>query len=47
MIQHAIDIEATLSQGKLDVGVFAPEDMLEVERAHELVDDIAVDLGNM
>ncbi|KAF2658030.1 hypothetical protein K491DRAFT_593966 [Lophiostoma macrostomum CBS 122681] len=37
---HSIDVEATVRNGALDVGVFAPETMLGLEDAERLVNDI-------
>jgi hypothetical protein len=33
--QHSIDIEMTVTDGKLDVGLFCPESMVSLERAEE------------
>ncbi|KAJ9649489.1 hypothetical protein H2199_000264 [Coniosporium tulheliwenetii] len=38
---HSLDIEATVRHGALDVGVFAPVEMLDLEHAEELVQDLA------
>lgn len=35
---HAIDIEATVREGHLDVGIFAPGDMISLEQGEELID---------
>ena len=35
--QHAVDIEVTVANGKLDLGLFAPEDMLSLQKAEEVV----------
>ncbi|XP_014554506.1 hypothetical protein COCVIDRAFT_104780 [Bipolaris victoriae FI3] len=35
---HAIDIEATVREGYLDVGVFAPGDMISLEQGEEFVE---------
>jgi hypothetical protein len=38
--QFALDVEATVRNGALDVGVFAPEAMLGLEGAEVLVRDL-------
>ena len=35
--QHAVDIEATIQHGALDVGIFAPEDMLDLQQGEEMM----------
>lgn len=42
-MQHAIDVEATVRHGKLDIGVFAPGEMLGLERAEHLVEGLVRD----
>ncbi|KAF1948057.1 hypothetical protein EJ02DRAFT_472530 [Clathrospora elynae] len=37
---QGIDVEATIRNGSLDVGVFAPTDMLSLEEGKKLVEDI-------
>jgi hypothetical protein len=43
-IQHALDIEATIKDGALDVGVFAPQEMMDLEEGEKLMEDIRVEL---
>ncbi|EOA83000.1 uncharacterized protein SETTUDRAFT_141443 [Exserohilum turcica Et28A] len=43
MYLHAIDVEATVRHGKLDIGVFAPGEMLGLERAEHLVEGLVRD----
>jgi hypothetical protein len=38
--QHAVDVEATVLNGALNVGVFAPGGMLDVEGAGKLLQDV-------
>ena len=38
--QHAVDIEATVRNGALDVGVFAPCAMMDVEGAEKVVEGV-------
>ena len=51
-MQHSVDVEATVRNGALDVGVFAPETMLNIEGAEKLVGGIksgfegVVDIGS-
>ena len=45
--QHAVDIEATIRNGKLDVGVFAPTDMLSLEDGEKLVEDLRLELEGL
>ncbi|RMZ71730.1 nonribosomal peptide synthetase 2 [Pyrenophora seminiperda CCB06] len=45
---HALDIEATVRRnGKLDIGLFAPEEMLGLEKGEELVRDLARELERL
>lgn len=41
---HAVDIEATVRDGALDVGVFVPVEMLELEEAEKLVNGLKLEL---
>ncbi|KAF2712300.1 hypothetical protein K504DRAFT_452517 [Pleomassaria siparia CBS 279.74] len=41
---HAIDIEATIRNGALDVGVFAPEGMVDMKNGEKLIEDIRQEL---
>jgi amino acid adenylation domain-containing protein len=45
--KHAIDVEATIRDGKLDVGVFAPEEMLGLQDAEGLVEEMGRTLGGL
>jgi hypothetical protein len=47
LIQHAIDIEATIRNGHLDIGVFAPTQMLSLQDGEKLVDDMRLELENL
>lgn len=42
--QHAIDIEATLRNNALDVGIFAPEDMLSLNAAEGMMRELKREL---
>ncbi|KAF2687160.1 nonribosomal peptide synthetase 2 [Lentithecium fluviatile CBS 122367] len=44
---HAIDVEATIRNGALDVGVFAPEEVLNLWDGEKLVDDIRLGLEGL
>jgi hypothetical protein len=35
--QHAIDVEATIRNGALDVGIFAPTEMMGLQDGEDLV----------
>ncbi|EUC45908.1 hypothetical protein COCMIDRAFT_94185 [Bipolaris oryzae ATCC 44560] len=37
---HAIDVEATVREGYLDVGIFAPGEMISLEQGEELVEGL-------
>ena len=37
--QHSVDIEMTITDGKLDVGLFCPEDMIDLEQANEALEE--------
>jgi len=39
-VQQSLDVEATVRDGALDVGVFCPEDMLEVHGAEKFIDEV-------
>ncbi|RAR05078.1 nonribosomal peptide synthetase 2 [Stemphylium lycopersici] len=41
---HAIDVEATISNGALDVGVFAPTEMLSLQDGEQLLEDLKREL---
>lgn len=45
--QHAIDVEATIRNGNLDVGVFAPTDMLSQADGEELIQDLKDELDRL
>ena len=38
--QHSIDIEMTVADGKLGVGIFCPEEMLGLEKAEEALQEL-------
>jgi amino acid adenylation domain-containing protein len=44
VMQHAIDIEATIRNGALDVGVFAPTTMLSLQDGEDLIQHLRVQL---
>ncbi|KAF2115717.1 hypothetical protein BDV96DRAFT_492707 [Lophiotrema nucula] len=44
---HAVDVEATIRNGALDVGIFAPEEMLGLEAAEKMVADISHELEGL
>lgn len=46
-IQHAIDVEATIRNGALDVGVFATVGMLSLEGVERLVEGIRLEFENL
>lgn len=46
-MQHAVDIEATVRNGALDIGVFAPVEMLELEEGEELIENLRLELGGI
>ncbi|KAH6616759.1 hypothetical protein C7974DRAFT_51796 [Boeremia exigua] len=41
---HAIDVEATIRDGKLDVGVFAPTEMMSLEDGEKLIENLRSEL---
>lgn len=45
--QFALDIEATIRDGALDVGIFAPEEMLVLGEADSLVGRMKEALGGL
>ncbi|KZM27170.1 catalytic [Ascochyta rabiei] len=44
---HAIDVEATIRGGQLDVGIFAPTEMLGLEDAERLVEGVRTELEGL
>ncbi|KAJ8117348.1 hypothetical protein OPT61_g1437 [Boeremia exigua] len=44
---HAIDVEATVRNGSLDVGVFAPTSMLSLEDGEKLIKELVLELEGM
>lgn len=38
--QHAVDIEVALHDGALDIGVFAPVDMLSLAEGRNLIEEL-------
>lgn len=40
ILQHAIDIEAKVRDGALDIGVFAPSGLLSLTEGEKLVEDL-------
>ncbi|KAF2084781.1 nonribosomal peptide synthetase 2 [Saccharata proteae CBS 121410] len=46
-LQHALDLEATIRGGKLDVGVFGPRGMVDVEDAERIINDVVADLEGL
>lgn len=45
--QHAVDIEATIRGGKLDVGVFAPTHILSLEEGEKVVEGLRSELERL
>lgn len=43
-MQHAIDVEATVRNGALDLGIFAPEEMLDLPTGEKLLEDLKTEL---
>lgn len=43
-LQHAIDVEAAISDGKLSIGVFSPDKMMGLQDAEKLMEDIGTAL---
>jgi hypothetical protein len=46
-IQHALDVEATVRDGALDVGVFAPQGMMSLEEGERLMQDLRTELEGL
>ena len=46
-MQHAIDVEATIRNGALHVGVFAPTEMLSLQNGEQLVEDLRRELERL
>ena len=46
-LQHAVDIEATIRNGALDVGIFAPEEMMSIADAEGVVEEIRAELNKL
>lgn len=47
IVKYAIDIEATVRDGALDVGVFAPAEMMSLEDGKKLIADIKAELESL
>jgi hypothetical protein len=47
LCQHAVDVEATIHDGALDVGVFAPTEMLGLQDAEDLVRNVKLELEGL
>jgi hypothetical protein len=45
--QHAVDVEATVRNGALDVGIFAPTSMVSLEEGERLLEDMRDVLGDV
>ena len=45
--QHGVDIEATIRDGKLAVGVFAPTHLLTLENGEKLVEALGVGIEKL
>jgi len=45
--RHAIDVEATVRNGALDMGVFAPAEMLSVQQGESLLEDVKMELAGV
>lgn len=46
-VQHSLDIEATVQAGRLNMGVFCNADLLNVQKADQLVKDMAEEFKRM
>ncbi|KAH7356226.1 hypothetical protein BKA66DRAFT_428480 [Pyrenochaeta sp. MPI-SDFR-AT-0127] len=44
---HAIDVEATIRNGVLDMGIFAPTNMLSLEQGEKLAEDLRKELASI
>ncbi|KAK4902807.1 hypothetical protein LTR27_000746 [Elasticomyces elasticus] len=44
---YSVDLEATVTQGALDVGLFAPEDMLSLERGERVLKELQAMLAGL
>lgn len=45
--QHSIDIEATVRDGALDVGLFGPTELLSLADGEKLIEDLKFELGKL
>lgn len=45
--QHAVDIEATVRDGGLDVGLFAPVEMMGLQEGEKLIEELRVELQHL
>lgn len=45
--QHAIDVEATIRNGALDIGIFAPTEMMSLQDGEELARDLKKQLEEL
>jgi hypothetical protein len=43
-MQHAIDVEATVQNNFIDVGIFAPVEMLHLEDGKKLIEGVKLEL---
>ncbi|KAF3036183.1 nrps [Didymella heteroderae] len=44
---HAVDVEATVRDGKLDVGIFAPTSMMSLEEGERLIEELRIELEGL
>ncbi|OAG07938.1 uncharacterized protein CC84DRAFT_1173526 [Paraphaeosphaeria sporulosa] len=44
---HALDVEATIRDGSLDMGVFAPQDMMSLKEGEKMMEDILTELEGL
>ncbi|KAI4743524.1 peptide synthetase [Aureobasidium sp. EXF-12298] len=45
--QRSLDIEATVADGALGIGVFGWEDMMDVEQAEGLIEELKIEIGGV
>ncbi|KAF1933087.1 nonribosomal peptide synthetase 2 [Didymella exigua CBS 183.55] len=44
---HAVDVEATVQDGRLDVGIFAPTEMMSLNEGEQLIEGLRAELENL
>ncbi|KAH0168574.1 hypothetical protein KCU67_g3427, partial [Aureobasidium melanogenum] len=45
--KRSLDIEATVADGALGIGVFGWEDMMDVEQAEGLIEELKIEIGGV